>query len=98
MHTELAALLNEPKKATHVTAKHCHDQSTPILKWAAAVQQQLAKYRQLLIDAEMSPDADPNLAGRLERLHQKTNAADKDIRDVLVAVRRVNRSMAGFES
>lgn len=77
-HTELQAVFDEHAKPTHCCKREVHDQMAPIAAVAASARQQVARYKALLIQAQLAPhDTDHDF--KLESIKQTIGAIERSV-------------------
>jgi hypothetical protein len=77
MHPKLQAVFDQHDKPTFACKRDVHDQLTPILKVASAVQKQMIEYKSLVAEAELA-DHDGAIDGTVEHIRQTFAAVERE--------------------
>lgn len=97
MHESLAAIFEEHADPEHCCRSRTHTAMKPIGAYAANLQRQLTKYRELLMEAETADDLPDRFRGKLEYMHQSLAAGERIAGELVKVSRDVTAIMAQID-
>jgi hypothetical protein len=93
----LSAVSLAAKSALVASPADVRAQFAPLFAVTTAVQQQVAVWRQTLLEAEMAAEDHDGIVSRTEALHQTIRALEKDAQLLIDTQRRIAQGMTQYQ-